>query len=1011
MNTHALIPLIATIAYIPLFGVLLVNRPWQREQRLFLLFLIPAMLWSLSDIIFRSYFLTEYKLLTFKFGICVVIWAVIQFHYVLRVFYQPQRTRMPLAYIFLAITIALIALGYIPQNIEITTGGVDVNYGIWLPILALFMLITLGARDIYLLTQRHRISYDPMERNRIIYLLAATAILIIFLFSSFAPFGGKFPIAHIGNLITACILTYAVIAHRLLDIRIVSRRALMYLVLYSGGAALFMLFIFLAGLVFGFSIDWATLGAVFGIGIPVIALFSNWVRPAWKKRVDRAFIGERYDYRRKLSDLTQKTYDATTLQEFGSQLTSLISNSIDCQRACLLLPQDENGDFASRFVYPPVEGNPMAQLKLKHDSAVVNWLKRKAKTLPRRNLSILPELQGMWRKEKEDIESAQVEMFVPLLRENNLVAILVVDNKRNEKPYAVEDIDLVEFIANRMAASMGKEYLHERLVQQEKELRLTSRLTTMITSSMNIEEIFEGFVQELKKVTKIDWASIILIEGDKLVPSALSTTTGSAWQTGEKTPLKGTATEWVCQEKRSLYEADLTQDTMFRTGKQHLEQGIRSIIYLPLIVKNEGIGSLIVASRQINAYNHEQISLLEQVALQIAAPIENTRLYARAAQRAHIDELTGLYNRRYFEEQLKEEIARHTRYGGIFSLCMLDLDSFKTYNDMYGHPSGDRLLAQIGEITRNSIRDTDRAFRYGGDEFIAILPETPAKDAYTVADRVREQIAAEMEAKENAVTCSIGVASYPSDGVLAGELVNAADTALYYAKHTGGNRTYLSSKVLSEPAPGMGSYARGTSLSAVYALVSAVDAKDAYTYDHSRKVSTYAVALAEAIGLAPDEVSRISTAALLHDIGKIGISDGILNRKERLSKEDWEVIKLHPRLGANIVGNVPGLVPCLGGILYHHERYDGKGYPERLKGEEIPIEARILAIADAYAAMSTTRPYRDAYRDDTVIQELEKGAGKQFDPELVKVFIGLIKAGFPEAVQVSQNTIEEQANS
>jgi putative nucleotidyltransferase with HDIG domain len=265
-----------------------------------------------------------------------------------------------------------------------------------------------------------------------------------------------------------------------------------------------------------------------------------------------------------------------------------------------------------------------------------------------------------------------------------------------------------------------------------------------------------------------------------------------------------------------------------------------------------------------------------------------------------------------------------------------------------------------------------------------------------------------MEAKQVAVTCSIGLASYPSDGVMSGELVNTADTALYYAKNTGGNRTYLSSRIFSEPETEIEANARAGGLNTVYALAAAVDAKDHYTYGHSRKVNTYAVALAEAIGLPPDEASRVSTAALLHDIGKIGVPDRILNKKGKLSDEEWEAIKSHPRLGANIVGNVPDLVPCVGSILYHHERWDGTGYPEGLKGKAIPLDARILAIADAFAAMTSPRPYRDAFCDDKVLRKLREGAGTQFDPELVEVFIGLIQAGPFKKAKVGQATPGKQ---
>jgi diguanylate cyclase (GGDEF)-like protein/putative nucleotidyltransferase with HDIG domain len=458
------------------------------------------------------------------------------------------------------------------------------------------------------------------------------------------------------------------------------------------------------------------------------------------------------------------------------------------------------------------------------------------------------------------------------------------------------------------------------------------------------------------------------------------------------------------------YEANLAQYKRFPSAEYYISEGIRSIVHLPLIIKDRCIGSLIIASRRPDAYSAKQVNLLEHLALQIAMPVENSQIYAKAEQRSRIDELTGLFNRRHFEERIKEEIARHSRYGGTFSLLMLDLDSFKTYNDIYGHPNGDQLLNQVGGITQSSIRNADEAFRYGGDEFTIILPLTTVDDAYTVAERVRENIDAEMKAKEVAVTCSIGLASYPSDGVMSGELVTAVDTALYYAKRTGGNRVYLSSRILSEPVTGAGAYTRSSGLSAVYALAAAVEARDSYTYGHSRKVSTYAVALAEAIGLHPNEVSRISTAALLHDIGKIGIPDKVLSKKGKFTAAEWEVMKAHPQLGANIVGNVPRLVPCLPAILYHHEHYDGTGYPEGLKGDNIPLEARILIIADAFDAMISPRPYRDASSREKAVEELRRSAGTQFDPDLVEVFIGIIQAGLPEKVKASENPPGENTN-
>ena len=278
---------------------------------------------------------------------------------------------MPLAYIFLVSTIALALLGYVPGGVEITASGINVDYGIWIIAIAFLILFTLGARDIYYLVQRRRISPAPAEHNQITYLFVAIAILTVFILSAIAPRGGEYPVGHIGNFIMACTLTYAVVAHRLLDVRVVLRRVLIYLGLYGTGIAALVLFLFLAHLVFGFSPDLATLAIVIAMGIPLIFFLVHKVRETWQIKVEQAFTGERYNYRRQLSDFITKIHDVPTLEQFGSDLTSLLSQSIGCQRACLLLPQSKSGNFVIRFAHPRVGDNPMVSLKLKRDSPVV----------------------------------------------------------------------------------------------------------------------------------------------------------------------------------------------------------------------------------------------------------------------------------------------------------------------------------------------------------------------------------------------------------------------------------------------------------------------------------------------------------------------------------------------------------------------------------------------------------------------------------------------------------------
>ena len=365
----------------------------------------------------------------------------------------------------------------------------------------------------------------------------------------------------------------------------------------------------------------------------------------------------------------------------------------------------------------------------------------------------------------------------------------------------------------------------------------------------------------------------------------------------------------------------------------------------------------------------------------------------RLSDAARTDPLTGLVNRRGFVELLDVELERAGRSGQPLSLVTADLDGFRAVNKRLGHPAGDDVLERVARVFERTRRRIDALARIGGEEFAVLLPDTREREAFVLAERLRCAIEREFADDPIPLTMSLGVASAPKDAHQADLLMGAADQSRHAAKRLGRNRTVIFSaevvKVLDE-RPAQTTQSTEAQLAPLFKLAEALDLRDAGTAEHSQAVGQYAEMMARELGLDAPAVERIRLAGVLHDVGKIGVSDAILRKPSALTEEEWLEMTRHPEIGARLLGDdAPDIREW---ILAHHERPDGKGYPYGLRGTQIPLEARILAVADAFEAMTADRVYRSALPRSEALAELERHSGTQFDPMVVQAFLSAVDA-------------------
>lgn len=536
--------------------------------------------------------------------------------------------------------------------------------------------------------------------------------------------------------------------------------------------------------------------------------------------------------------------------------------------------------------------------------------------------------------------------------------------------------------------------LNNELKTMHQRLDTLHHLSLELSTSLNISQVAQTILDHAMRFMAAGQGTLWL-ETDIASPFEAEHEKTVA---GSETAPSDTVARWrVFAESRSPGEIPykgLFESALWRAAleqKEHVLECGHDVLYVPLDWK-EGARGVILMRALRGPCSEEGLTLLRNIALIAAPALQNALLYRSASVRAEVDGLTRLANHRAIHERLNQEVARvqrarETNPETAFSIATLDITDFKLFNDTYGHAVGDEVLRRVSECLRHTFRISDVVGRFGGDEFLVLLPDTPRSGADTLCERVLQLIAAQpfVAADGSPITIHLncGVAAFGDDGTQAEELLRAADERLYAAKRKGNAIVAHSENAVNLP-PQLQPDWRAIGL--LETLVATIDAKDHYTRAHCERVWRYALLVAHELGFERDMMEAVHLCSLAHDVGKIVIPDAVLRKPGRLTGSEFEAMQQHTVFGAMLVRDLPHLPLILGGVRHHHEHWDGSGYPDKIAGVTIPILGRVLAVADGFAAMTLQRPYRRALSPQQALREVESQKGTRYDPAIIEAF-------------------------
>ena len=595
-----------------------------------------------------------------------------------------------------------------------------------------------------------------------------------------------------------------------------------------------------------------------------------------------------------------------------------------------------------------------------------------------------------------------------------------------EREYAYEqrDVEVLATAARQVAVAIENARMFAQEQRRTRYLTFLNNVSQTAISSQNAEQMLDEIVEQIQKNFNYDHIGIGILDYATKEVEIKAEAGTTAHAKGKRVAL-GVG---VLGRVARTGDTSLVQDTS-ATHLSGILPESRSALCIPISYAETLLGVLNIESRRENAFAEEDTLLLRTLADLLATALHNAFVFQKMQQQSITDGLTGIKTRRFFLEALQSEWRRASRSARPFSVVMLDLDKFKQVNDTQGHLEGDLVLARIARLLEQKCRQSNVVARFGGDEFVILMPETSVDQAQILAERLRLWIATDPMLSEHQITGSFGVSTYPVHGSSVEDIMKVADAGMYVSKHAGGNKvstadefvegqnslvqrqilnTYVEGflqrehygpEYTAELIAALKSFAaneaggnREVMMDAILALNRASESRELFASGHGDQVARNAEMIARELGIQGKELQDLIFAGRIHDVGKIVIPEKILNKTNGLTEDEHYLAAMHANVGAEIVDSIPDAQNIRQMVRHHHEAFDGSGYPEGLKGEQIPLHARIIAVAEAYTSMMNERSYRTARSQADAVRELESRSGSQFDGMLVRILIRHFKA-------------------